>query len=194
MKVSVHHLVLRRFAESVLEKAGLSSGDSQTVADSLVFANLRGIDSHGIIRLPSYVRRLEVDGTRTSPNMKIVKESPGTVLLDGDNGMGQVVGAKAAELAVKKAREVGASFVGVKRSGHNGAVSYYAIKIAKAGMIGLCTTNTTPVMAAWGGATSVIGNNPLAIAVPFRQDEPLVFDAAMSRVAGGKVQIGRAHV
>ncbi len=193
MNIAVAESDLRAFAQGVLEKAGLSSTDGHTVADSLVFANLRGIDSHGIIRLPSYVQRLEVGGTRTSPDITIVKESPGTALLDGDNGMGQVVGLKAAELAIEKARAVGTSFIGAMRSGHNGAASYYAMKIADAGMIGFTTSNTTPVMAAWGGAKSVIGNNPLSIALPFRDGEALVFDAAMSKVAGGKVRLAAAN-
>jgi LDH2 family malate/lactate/ureidoglycolate dehydrogenase len=193
MTIAVAESVLRTFAEGVLEKAGLDASDGRTVADSLLFANLRGIDSHGIIRLPSYVRRLEVGGTRISPDIRVVKEAPALVLLDGDNGMGQVVGMRAAEIAVDKARKVGSSFVGVLRSSHNGAVSYYAMSIANAGMIGVSTSNTTPVMAAWGGAESVIGNNPLSIAVPFREGEPLVFDAAMSKVAGGKVRLAAAN-
>lgn len=192
MKIKAAEPALRSFSEKVLQKAGLSPEDAFTVTDSLLFANLRGIDSHGVIRLSPYVRRLEVGGTKATPEIKVVQEKAASALVDGDNGMGQVVGMAATELAICKAKELGTSFVGVRGSGHNGAASYYAVKIAEAGMIGLSTSNTTPVMAAWGGAKSVIGNNPLSIAVPYWKGQPLVFDAAMSKVAGGKVRLAAA--
>lgn len=193
MNIKVAETALLTFGENVLQRAGLPPEDACTVADSLLFANLRGIDSHGFVRLPPYVRRLEVGGTKAMPRIKVVREMNAAALVDGDNGMGQVVGMAATKLAVRKAKEFGTSFIGVRRSGHNGAISYYAVKMAEVGMVGVATSNTTPVMAAWGGTSSVIGNNPLAIAVPYRDGQPLVFDAAMSRVAGGKVRLAAAR-
>ena len=110
-------------------------------------------------------------------------------MLDGDSGMGQVVGTYAAKLAVVKAKEAGVAFVGVRGSGHFGAASYYVAKIAEATMIGIAISNGTPVMTPWGGAKRVISNNPLSIAAPYLEGKPIVFDISMSRVAGGKVRL-----
>jgi LDH2 family malate/lactate/ureidoglycolate dehydrogenase len=180
---------LRRFCESILQKIGLSQYDAFTVADSLLFCNLRGIDSHGIMRFPFYVQRLKEGGTRINPKISIIREKPASVSIDGDNGMGQVVGVFAAKLAVEKAKKAGTCFVGVRGSSHYGAASYYSVEIAKTNMIGLSVSNTGPVMAAWGGAKRIIGNNPLSIAVPHQVGKPIVLDISMSRVAGGKVRL-----
>ena len=189
MEVVIKESRLRRFSEDVLQKGGLSPEDAFTVTDSLLFASLRGIDSHGISRLPYYIRRLEKGGTNARPQIKIIRERAASALIDGDDGMGQVVSAFALKVAIEKARRQGAAFVGVLKSCHNGAVSYYSLKIAEAGMIGISISNVTPVMAAWGGRGSVIGNNPLSIAAPRKHGYPLVLDIAMSGVAGGKVRL-----
>ena len=189
MPIKVRVSELRRFCENILKKTGLSQFDAFTIADSLLFCNLRGIDSHGIMRFPIYLQRLKEGGTKLKPKISILKEKPASVLLDGDNGMGQVVGVFATKLAIEKAKEVGACFVGVRGSSHYGAASFYSIKIAKANMIGFSGCNTTPIMAAWGGAKRVIGNNPLSIAVPYQEGQPVALDIAMSKVAGGKVRL-----
>jgi len=180
---------LRRFCENILGKIGLSQDDAFTVADSLLFCNLRGVDSHGILRFPFYVQRLKEGGTNMRPKISIMREKPASALVDGDNGMGQVVGVFAARLAVEKAKKVGSCLVGVKGSSHYGAASYYSVEIAKQNMIGFSATNAGPVMAAWGGAKRIIGNNPFSIAVPYQEGKPIVLDIAMSRVAGGKVRL-----
>jgi len=168
---------------------GLSLEDTTIITDSLLFANLRGIDSHGIIRFPFYLKRLVEGGTKKKPHIKKIREKGGLILVDGDNGMGQVIGSYASRLAIEKAKEVGISFIGVKRSSHYGAASYYTVQIAEANMIGFSITNSTNVMVAWGGAKAVIGNNPLSIAVPYQKGKPLVLDISMSRIAGGKVRL-----
>lgn len=180
---------LLSFAKSVLIEVGLPTEHAHTVADSLVFANLRGIDSHGVVRLAPYVKRLEAGGTNLTPDIELVRDSPAIGLVDGDNAMGQITSMYAVTVAREKAKEVGVSFVGVRKSAHNGAASYYTHELAEGGMIGITTSNATPVMAAWGGADAVIGNNPLSIGVPRNGKFPLVFDAAMSKVAGGKVRL-----
>lgn len=173
----------------ILTKVGLTVNDAFVVAESLVFANLRGIDSHGVMRLPIYVLRLEKGGTKISPNIKIVRERTAMALVDGDSGMGQVIGKYATELAIKKGKESGVGFVGVKGSGHYGAASYYTVKMAQEGMIGFSTSNTTQNTAAWGGAKRIIGNDPLSIAVPFKEGNSLVLDISMSKAAGGKIKL-----
>jgi len=180
---------LRRFCENIFRKIGLSQDDAFTVADSLLFCNLRGIDSHGMLRLPFYVQRLKEGGTKIRPKISIIREKPASALIDGDNGMGQVVGVFAARLAVEKAKKAGSCLVGVKGSSHYGAASYYSVEITRQNMIGFSATNTGPVMAAWGGTQRIIGNNPFSIAVPYQEGKTIVLDIAMSKVAGGKVRL-----
>lgn len=179
---------LKGFIKSVLIKLEIPKGHTDIIADSLIFASTRGIDSHGIIRLPYYIERLKQKGTKSNPKIKIISDYRGTALIDGDNGMGQVIGIFASGLAIKKAREFGIAIINVKNSSHFGAASFYSNYIAKHQLIGLTVSNTTPVMAAWGGAGKIIGNNPLSIALPYKGNNPIVLDIAMSRVAGGKVR------
>jgi len=188
-EIKVNYKKLNKFCTNIFIKAGLSKEDASTVADSLVFANLRGVDSHGVMRFPIYVERLKKGGSKAKPNIKILKERLSSALVDGDSGLGQVVGTYATELAIKKAKETGVCFVGVRGSAHFGAASYYSVKIAQEGMIGISTSNTTQNTAAWGGAKKIIGNDPLSIAFPFRDRGPIVFDISMSQAAGGKIKL-----
>lgn len=187
MRITAEHL--QEFCQKIGVIVGLPEADAFTLAECTVFANLRGIDSHGIMRFPLYIKRLNKQGSKTHPSIQVVRETATTATVDGDDGMGQVIGLYAANVAIKKAREYGMSYVGVRGSAHYGPASYYAMKIAEQRMIGISISNTTPVMAAWGAGTSVIGNNPLAIAVPYQHGAPIVFDISMSRVAGGKVRL-----
>jgi len=194
MEIKLNEKKLRNFCRNIFKKSGLSSEDAFIAADSLVFANLRGIDSHGIIRLPFYVQRLIEGGTKVKPKIKKIKERAASILLDGDNGMGQIIGMYATKLAIEKAKEVGISFVGVRNSSHYGVASYYSIKVAESNMIGISMSNSTPVMVAWGGSKGVIGNNPLSIACPYQKGKPIVLDIAMSKVAGGKVRLAAKNM
>jgi LDH2 family malate/lactate/ureidoglycolate dehydrogenase len=189
MEIRIEEGNLRRFCENILVKVGLSREDAFIVSDSLLFSNLRGIDSHGVVRFPYYVRRLKEGGTKVNPRIQKIREKTASVLLHGDNGMGQVIGMYATRLAMEKAEETGVCLAGVKGSSHYGVASYYTVKMAEADMIGLSMTNGPPVMAAWGGAEAVICNNPLSIAAPYQAGRPIVLDIAMSRVAGGKVRL-----
>jgi len=189
MEIKIKEQDLRKLCENICIKVGLSREDSFTITDSLIYANLRGIDSHGIMRFPSYLKRLEAGGTKIKPKINRINENITSVLIDGDNGMGQIIGIYAARLAIEKAKGAGISFIGVKGSSHFGAASYYSMKIAEANMIGVSMCNSTPVMAAWGGTKKIIGNDPISIAVPYQKDSPIVLDIAMSKVAGGKVRL-----
>jgi len=194
MEKNLNEKKIRNFCRNIFKKSGLSSEDAFIAADSLVFANLRGIDSHGIIRIPFYVQRLIEGGTKVKPKIKKIKEKAASTLLDGDNGMGQIIGMHATKLAIEKANEVGISFVGVRNSSHYGAASYYSVKVAESNMIGISMSNSTPVMAAWGGSKRIIGNNPLSIACPYQEGKPIVLDISMSKVAGGKVRLAAKNM
>lgn len=189
MEVRIKETNLRNFCEKICLKLGLSKEDTFNFIDSLIFANLRGIDSHGIMRLPSYIRRLTEGGCKINPQIQIVKEEPSMVLLDGDSGLGQVVSMYAVKAAINKAKKNAVSIVGVNNSSHFGAASYYSIKMAEADMIGISMTNGEPVMAAWGGEKSIIGNHPISIAAPHLKRKPVVLDIATSKVSGGKVRL-----
>jgi len=189
MEIKIKEQKLRIFCENILKKYGLPPGDAFIVTDSLIFANLRGIDSHGIMRFPFYLERLKKKGTNATPKIKKIKEKAASMLIDGDNGMGQVVGMYATNLAIEKAKESGISFIGVRGSSHYGVASYYTTKMAEVNMIGFSMTNNTNNMAAWGGSRAVIGNNPLSIACPYKDGKPTVLDISMSNVAGGKVRL-----
>jgi len=189
MAVKIKAKKLRKFATQLGQKIGLSEKDACTLSESLVFANLRGIDSHGIVRLPFYLKRLETRGTNMNPVIKVIKDKSALILLDRDNGLGQVVGRYASDMVTKRAKETGMAYVAVKGSSHFGAASYYAYHIAKKDMVGIVMSNATAVMAAWGGAKRIIGNNPLAFSVPYKKNEPILLDISMSGIAGGKIRL-----
>lgn len=180
---------LKDYTAQVLINVGMPADDAALVADSLVEANVRGVDSHGVLRLPNYVEKLKTGGTRARPEIRIVRDGPATAVVDGDHGMGQVVGAFAMRLALDKARQTGVGMVLVRNSEHFGAAAYYAMMAPPEGMIGVASTNTPPIMAPWGGRRPTIGNNPIAVAVPVGDDRPIVLDMAMSKVAAGKVRL-----
>lgn len=180
---------LKEFSAAVLRRVGLPAPDAERVADSLVTANLRGVDSHGIVRLIAYVNKIEAGGTKAQPRLRVARDFAATAVVDGDSGMGQVVGVFAMEQAIERAERYGVGMVVANNSEHFGAAAYYAQMAAERGMVGFATTNAPPVMAPWGGRAQAIGNNPVAFAVPTRKPPALVVDASMSRVAGGKVRL-----
>ncbi len=190
--VTVKAAVLKSFCEEVLIKVGLRPKDASVVSESLVSANLRGVDSHGVIRLSPYVKQIVMGGAKAQPDVKVVCDADSVAVLDGDNALGQIPSNEAAELAIDKAKKTGAGFVGVRNSGHFGAAAYWALKAAKHDMIGISMSNTTPTMAIWGGSEPVIGNNPFAIAIPSSGEFPIVADMATSVVAWGKVFMAAA--
>lgn len=181
--------VLRDFSVRSFAKAGLSQEHAEWMADTLIQSELRDIGSHGIIRLPFYCQRLIDKGSNPNPDVKIVAQKPSLLLVDGDNGLGQIVGIKTMEMVIERAQSQGVCFAGVRNSCHFGMTAYYPLMALEKGMIGLAGSNTAIVMAPWGGGKSAIGNNPLAIAVPTGKPYPLVLDMAMSVVSGGKVRL-----
>ena len=185
--VRVDWEALRTFCEEVLGAVGVPQNDARIVAASLVDADLSGMKSHGVTRLNDYLLRME-QGLMT-PTTKIdnARETPSTALLDANDGWGQVVSERAVELVIEKAKEVGSAWVGVRNSNHNGTAAYWTVKIAREGMVGICSMNTSPVMAAHGSRRPTLGTNPLSIAVPSSSGSPVVLDMATSKQARGKI-------
>jgi L-2-hydroxycarboxylate dehydrogenase (NAD+) len=170
-------------------KSGLPLADAAKVAELMLEADLIGADAHGVFRLPQYVARLQLGSTNARPNIKVERTAPATALVDGDNGMGHLVVARAAETAIALARDNGIGWVGVRMSNHAGAAGVYATLPLKADMIGLysavANANHMPLA---GGAETVLGTNPLAIAIPAGEEPPLVLDIATSIVSYGTIK------
>lgn len=170
-------------------KSGLPAADAAKVAELMLEADLAGSDAHGVFRLPQYVHRLKIGSTNSRPNITVERSAPATALVDGDNGMGHLVVARAAETAIALARETGVAWVGARKSNHAGAAGTYAALMLEADMIGIyaavANANHMPLA---GGAETLLGTNPLAIAIPAGEEPPLVLDIATSIVSYGTIK------
>ena len=179
---------LKAFCMGVLCKIGVPSDEARLIVDNLVEANLRGVDSHGVVRFKLYVDRILAGGTNPRPSIRTVREARTTAVVDGDNGLGHLVGIRAMELAIEKAKEGDCAFVAVRNSNHFGTTAYYAEMATKHDMIGLSfTIGAINHMTPWGGAEAVLGNNPFGVAFPTPDSFPIVLDMACSVAARGKI-------
>jgi len=170
-------------------KADVPNDDAAKIAELMLEADLVGADAHGVFRLPQYFQRLKLGSTNPRPNIAVARTAPATALVDGDNGMGHLVVARAAETAIELARECGVAWVGCRMSGHAGAAGVYAALPLKADMVGLysavANANHMPLA---GGAEPLLGTNPLAIAIPAGKEAPVVLDIATSIVSYGTIK------
>ncbi len=181
--------VLRDFAARAFIAVGLPETDAGIVAGLMAEADLIGADAHGIFRLPQYIRRLQAGGVNKTPNITVNRTAAATALVDGDNGMGHLVVAKAAETAIEMAREAGIGWAGVRRSNHAGPASIYAAMALDAGMIGIYSAVASANhMAPWGGTDLLLGTNPLAVAIPAGDAAPVVLDIATTVVSYGTIK------
>ena len=184
----VDHAKLERFAAAVLEKTGLAGPDAARAAELIVAADLRGVDTHGVAHLgPFYVTRLKKGQINPRPSLKIESHAPATAVMDGDNGMGFLVGAAAMAEAMRRADEVGVGMVAVRNSTHFGAASLYALLAAARGMIGIALSSTGPIVVPPGSTARGVGTNPISVAVPAGDEGPFVLDMSTSVVPGGKI-------
>jgi len=178
---------LRVFAKEVLERAGVPGKDADTVAECLVLGDLRGVGSHGIIRLPVYARRLYAGVVKAKPEIDVTRQFASVALVDGDNGLGPVVAMRAMDVAIEIAKTSGIGFVGVRNSNHFGVGAFYIQRAIENGCIGCVASNAPPNMAPFGGKERFLGTNPFAVGVPAGKHPPLVFDASSSVAARGKI-------
>ncbi len=179
---------LEQFCANIFVSLGVQPDYAKIAARSVVEADLRGIRSHGILRFPIYIKRMELGLIESKAEPKVVSRKGAVSLFDGKHGMGQVTGYLAMQQAVASAKEYGIGAAGVYNSTHFGFLAYYSNIAAANGMIGMAFSNTTPLMAPTGGAQRVIGNNPISISVPYGGNGPVILDMACSTVALGKVQ------
>jgi LDH2 family malate/lactate/ureidoglycolate dehydrogenase len=183
----VNHQNLLQFVTALFDKTGLSPENAAFFAQSLVDINLWGIDSHGVLRVPIYVKRLKSGACNPKPNIKTIKSAITMEVLDGDDGPGQVVGYVAMKRAIELAKTYNLGMVGAIRSNHFGAAGTFARMAAEEGMLGIAMTNVVQNVVAPGGSKPIIGNNPFAIAVPTYGEFPFVLDISLSAVSGGKI-------
>ena len=189
MPIVVNWQSLREFATQVFVKAGLPPRDAATEAEVLVWANLRGVDSHGVLRIPSYVSSIEKGGMNPTPNVQVTVDTPARSLIDADWAFGPVVTTLAMERAISKARSMGIGWVLIRNTTHQGAMGYYTLMAAKAGLAGIAAVCSPPNMAPFGARAPGVHNSPLSIAVPGDRRRPLILDMATSVAAGGKISL-----
>jgi LDH2 family malate/lactate/ureidoglycolate dehydrogenase len=181
---------LEDFIVSVLVGLGLPEADAQTCSARMTEADLRGVDTHGIFRLPHYCRRIRAGGINLRPHVRPVRENAVTALVDGDNGMGHVVMTTATKLAIQKASETGIAWVGVFGSNHAGAAAVYSTMPLAHDMIGIyITVANANHMAPWGGVELILGTNPISVAIPAGQEPPIALDIATTVSSYGKIKL-----
>nr|MBI1232204.1 Ldh family oxidoreductase [Cytophagales bacterium] len=180
---------LRNFVEEMFSSFGIPQADCKLAADVLAYSDEHGIDSHGVARLITYYELLKLGRINCKPHLKIVREKGSVATVDGDNGLGLIIGPKCNEIAMDKAELHGSGWVSVCNTNHYGAAGYYPWKALERDLIGLSLTNTTKGVAPFGGREKMLGTNPIAIAFPAGEEPPMIIDMATSAVAYGKVEI-----
>jgi len=178
---------LRVYCKILFEKAGVPEDEANIIADSLLEADLAGVESHGLSRVSVYLKKLRAGGACPAVALKTIVDGPGTGVYDAGNSLGAPAAHKVMEIAIEKAKKVGISFVTVMNSSHYGTAAYFAKMALAHDMIGLSATNAFATMAPWGGKVPFFGTNPFAVAIPACKQLPIVADMATSVVARGKI-------
>lgn len=176
----------KQFAKAASCAHGIPEEEARILADILIETDMRGIMTHGLIRLPEYLDRIDGGGMVAALSLEKLRDWDWGGALDAGNGIGHVAAYKGMEWTIEKAKKLGIGMATMRMSNHFGMASYYSLMAAKQGMIGLVASNTAPLMAPWGGKEVKIGNNPLAIAVPGIKF-PISFDMANSIAARSKL-------
>jgi ureidoglycolate dehydrogenase (NAD+) len=182
---------LERFASAIFQALGVARPMADEWARSLVWANLRGVDSHGVLRIPSYIERLRAKAMNANPDIRLEKRSGAISVLEADRAPGAVAMTRAMEEAIARARELHVGWCVARNITHAGAVGYFALQAANAGMAGIVMSASGPMMAYHGAKVAGVSTNPIAIAFPAKTRRPLVLDMSTSTVAMGKVMSAR---
>lgn len=179
------------FCFAAYRSLGVPDDHAALIADTLVEADLAGHQSHGVMRTFWYVDRFQTGAIRTVTETSFVTDAGAIAVLDGGDGVGQVVAAEAMRSAIARAKAHGIGAVSVRNSGHFGTAFYFTRMAAEAGCIGFLSTNASPAMAAFGGREKRVGNNPWSIAAPAGKHPPMMLDIANTAVARGKLYLAR---
>lgn len=180
---------LYNFSKNIFLKIGCSDTDAETATKSLLSADLRGVDSHGVARLSGYVRLWDAQRVNAKPDLRLVHETPSTAVVDGDRGLGLVVAPFAMQVAIDKAKAVGTGWVSVKNSNHFGIAGHHAMMALGHDMIGIAMTNASALVAPTFSKERMLGTNPIAVAIPAGSQPAFVADFATTTAANGKLEI-----
>jgi L-2-hydroxycarboxylate dehydrogenase (NAD+) len=179
------------FSKNIFTKMGCSEKDATIAAETLLSADLRGVDSHGVARLSGYVRLWEIDRVNAKPNIKIIHETPSTAVVDGNAGLGLIVAPFAMQVAIDKAKNVGTGWVSVQNSNHYGIAGQHAMMALPHDMIGIAMTNASALVAPTFAKQKMLGTNPIAVAIPAGNEAAFVADFATTTAANGKLEISQ---
>lgn len=182
---------LKGFVKELFVKVGMPSEDAETEAKVLVWANLRGVDSHGVQLIPWYVQAVDIGHMNPRPKIKILKETPATLLIDADHAFGPVVTTFVMKQVMEKARKVGIGWAYIRDTNHQGAMGYYALMAAEQGLAGISSVCSRPNTAPYGAKAVGVSNNPIAIAVPAKHHPPLILDMATSVAAQARLTLAK---
>ncbi len=177
------------FTKAIFKKIGCSDEHADTATRSLLSADLRGVDSHGIARLSGYIRLWDVKRINANPVIKIIHETPSTAVVDGDSGLGLVIAPFAMKLAIDKAKQVGTGWVSVQNSNHFGIAAHHAMMALQYDIIGIAMTNASPLVAPTFSIDKMLGTNPICVAAPADKEPAFVADLATTTAANGKLEI-----
>ena len=181
---------LIRFIATAYRAVGIAAAEAEKAAQLMAASDISGADGHGVFRLPQYIRRIKAGGLNTTPDIRVIRRNKATALVDGDNGLGSLVVARAVETAIDLARDNGVGWVGVRRGNHAGAAAVYAAMPLVHDMIGVYfAVGNANHLPPWGGIDMLLSTNPIAIAVPALEEAPLVLDMATTVAAYGKVKV-----
>lgn len=181
--------VLRPLVADLFRATGVPEADAATVAEVLVEADLRGVESHGTTRIAGYVSMMKLGLLNPKPSVQLLRETPSTAMFEGDRAFGIVVARRAMETAIDKATRAGVACVTARNLTHTGMIGFYPMMAARAGLIGFAMNNGPTILPPFGGTTPTLATNPLSVAFPAGKAQPIVLDMATSIVAGGKLRL-----
>lgn len=184
---------LKNFVREVFTSLGVKESDASLASEVLATSDLRGIESHGVARLHTYFDMLQSGRINPKPELKIKRESATTATVDGDNGLGLIIGPKANKIAMEKADEFGTGWVSVSNTNHFGIAGYYVLEALKRDLIGWAMTNSTKLVSPLWGAERMLGTNPISIAFPGKEESPIVIDMATCTAAYGKIEMAKRN-
>ena len=181
--------LLKRYTTTLFEKMGCPPADAEVVADVLIAAELRGIPSHGLMRVKDYFQMVMAGRINTNPKVRIAYETPSTATVDGDNALGPIAAKFAMQVAIEKAKIAGTGWVATKNSNHYGIAGYYSLMAVEHDMAGIAMTNANPLVAPTYSTSKMLGTNPIAVAIPTGNQPTFIADFATTPIARGKLAI-----
>ena len=177
------------FTKNVFMKMGCSGTDSEIIAEVFLAAEIRNHASHGMLRIKDYYELWKAGRINVKPDVKIVHETPSTAVVDGDNAVGMIAARRSMEIAIEKAKSAGTGWVATRNSNHFGIAGYYAMMALRNDMIGICLTNANPLVAPTFSISRMMGTNPIAVAIPAKEQHPFVADFATTPISRGKLAV-----